>query len=358
MAEGIGILICRLPQNADDPHGTVQCLVPSQFKARILSTPGFPKAPLQVSTQRLGMKEMGTGNELKPRQGIRDAPQIGVFTEEDIEAGELLVDERPIMIVSQKGETPNIPNLTRTELQQIMTDRMNKCIEIAGGRMDPVKQSSFLFLKNSHTEGMVAGRPFLGRVLTNVLECGLDWGGTRYGGVCTILSRVNHRYVFRLLADSLEGLDLLSATSCSPNTAYTFDPVSLSFQLWAVRKISAGEELTFAYADLAADYAERLEPLLRYGFICTCPACLEPKQSDIRRRAALDTKARTLEEIKQWIKSKTASDDFLIAPAMKHLEMMEKEGLEALGELVMCRVGFFSPTRPDPGPTLADPTWF
>jgi hypothetical protein len=113
---------------------------------------------------------------------------------------------------------------------------------------------------------------------------------------------------------------------------FAFDPESISFRLWAVRKIAVDEEITISYSPLDADYEDRRTQLLRYGFECTCQACSDPKQSDIRRRAVLNSEPATLKEIKKWIKSKTAPDEFLITPAMKHLEMIEKEGLEALGE--------------------------
>jgi hypothetical protein len=120
--------------------------------------------------------------------------------------------------------------------------------------------------------------------------------------------------------------------------------LSLSFQLWAVRKIPAGEQVTLAYAGFG-NYEDRRDWIRRYGFECVCPACLDHKESDVRRRKVFNTKMSTIDRIKMWIDSKSFSDDFLISPAMKHLEMMETEGLEAidqycdrLAEVFLCSV--------------------
>jgi hypothetical protein len=137
----------------------------------------------------------------------------------------------------------------------------------------------------------------------------------------------------------------LPSYSCSPNSTWTFDSLSLSFQLWAVRKIPAGEQVTLSYTGYKDDYKHRRDWLLHYDFECICPACLDHKESDIRRRKVFNTKMITIDRIKMWIKSKTSSDEFLISPAMKHLEMMEAEGLEAidqycdrLAEVFLCSV--------------------
>jgi hypothetical protein len=330
--EGMHINLSRLPRDDDDGHGTVECLIPTQLKERLLSAPGFPKPLLETPVMRIAMNEMGTGNEPNFEHGVKHMPQIGIFAQEGFEVGECIVDERPLLITYQTGEFPTVPILVRKLLEETAMNQLDGCIEIAWRRMHPVKKASFYILKNAYTEGEDSDRPFLGRVKTNALDCGLEYDRTCYFGVGNILSRVNHRYVSSI-ADDFGGLLASPFTpSCSPNSVYTFDPVSLSFQLWAVRKIKAGEEVTITYSDLSADYARRREVLLRYGFECTCPACLEPEQSDVRRHAALNKKPRTLKDVKKWIKSKTALNDFLIGPAMKHLEMMEKEGLEALGE--------------------------
>jgi hypothetical protein len=137
----------------------------------------------------------------------------------------------------------------------------------------------------------------------------------------------------------------LPSYSCSPNSIWTFDPLSLSFQLWAVRKIPAGEQVTLPYITCSDDYEERRVWLVNYGFECTCPACLDHKESDIRRCAIFHSKMGTMDQIKLWIKSKSFSDDFLISPAMKHLKQMEAEGLESidqycdrLAEVFLCSV--------------------
>jgi hypothetical protein len=108
--------------------------------------------------------------------------------------------------------------------------------------------------------------------------------------------------------------------------------LSLSFQLWAVRKIPTGEQLTLPYIDCSNDYEERCVWLVNYGFKCICPACLDHKESDIRRRAIFNTEMSNIHRIKQWIESKSFSDDFLISPAMKHLEQIEAEGLEYIDQ--------------------------
>jgi hypothetical protein len=190
--------VTRLPQ-INDGYGTAECIIPHRMKVKILSTPGFPKAPMNVP-KRVGVRDMHTGEKPKidPSSSNPAMPQLGMFATEDIEAGTCIIDERPLIVSTHilpmkvavsTGTTPQ-------QVQEILKNDLNEYIKQAWSRMDsPKDQFAFLSLANAHMDGNDKHRPFLGRVRTNALGCDLNDPGCQYGGVCAILSRVNHRYV-------------------------------------------------------------------------------------------------------------------------------------------------------------------
>jgi hypothetical protein len=186
--------ITCLPQ-LDDGYGTVECIIPHGLKIKLLSAPGFPKAPMSVP-KRVDLREMYTGEIPEFDQSNPVFPQLGMFATEDIEAGTCIMDERPMIISSHCLAASDQPNMSPQQVLNIMKNDMNDLVKTAWDRLPRRRQIIFLSLANAHTDGDDASRPFLGRVRTNALGCGLDDPENQYGGICSVLSRVNHRYAF------------------------------------------------------------------------------------------------------------------------------------------------------------------
>ncbi|KAJ5504193.1 hypothetical protein N7463_007067 [Penicillium fimorum] len=122
-------------------------------------------------------------------------------------------------------------------------------------------QRQFLSLHNNFP----GKQPFSGIVRTNALPCG---SGSRIGGIYPTISRINH--------------------SCLPNAHNSWDSASGHENIYAVRFIGAGEEITISY-DHGGPSDERRRHLKdAFDFDCDCSICSrqldELQQSDERGR--------------------------------------------------------------------------
>jgi hypothetical protein len=113
--------------------------------------------------------------------------------------------------------------------------------------------------------------------------------------------------------------------SCSPNTGMRFDMLSFSYQLFAVRDITEGEELTTQYTYLEYSAATRRKDLRRY-FHCTCSSCTDAVASDPRRAAISAFRP----SISGWVYERALSDDWLLVKCREILALIALEGLEAI----------------------------
>lgn len=78
-------------------------------------------------------------------------------------------------------------------------------------------------------------------------------------GIFWIASRLNH--------------------SCVPNVENIYNPSTSCVTIHALRKISAGEELTVSYGDSCRNRVQRESDLAFYGFTCDCTACAKTPDS-------------------------------------------------------------------------------
>jgi hypothetical protein len=190
-------LITSLPL-LNDGYGTVECMIPHRLQVKLLSTPGFPKAPMRVP-KRVDLRDMYTGELPGFDQSNPVFPPLGMFATEDIEAGTCIEDERPMIISSRGFPVLTQRNMNPQQEQQLLEgakNALNGTLKTVWERLDMERQMIFLSLANAHTDGDDATSFFLGRFITNTLGCDIDDTGNQYGGVCNVLSRVNHRYAF------------------------------------------------------------------------------------------------------------------------------------------------------------------
>jgi hypothetical protein len=101
---------------------------------------------------------------------------------------------------------------------------------------------------------------------------------------------------------------------------------SFSYRLYAVRNITAGEELTFQYIDVEPAAALRNEALKPYAVSCTCPACEDAPASDARRAAIVAFNPNVL----MWAVNRELPDDWLIDKCLEQIDRLAIEGLQHL----------------------------
>lgn len=179
--------------------------------------------------------------EMKPVPGKGQ----GLVARFNIAKGQLIISEKPFFI------TPNATSAAAMEKQ----------ISIELRKLPKDAQRQFLSLHNNFP----GKQPFSGIVRTNALPCGPN---SLNGGIYPIISRINH--------------------SCLPNAYNSWNSASGYENIYAVRFIAAGEDITIPY-DHGGPSDERRRHLKdAFGFDCDCSICsrqpAELKQSDERRR--------------------------------------------------------------------------
>ncbi|KAJ6593428.1 hypothetical protein B0H19DRAFT_917092 [Mycena capillaripes] len=249
----------RVPFDADEDELVSECFLFPGSKEVLMNLPGFPR-PLK--------------NPAKPafRLAAVRGKGMGLLSTRAIKMGDLILSERPLYVAARGLPVPVPSTFTRAQYTQFSLNMLEKYYEVSMTRMPPANKAAFMALKNSHLED--GSGPLVGIVRTNALALenlrpGVEGELGLYSAVCKDISRLNHRRNF---------------ASCSPNTAPRFNMASFSYQLYAVRDIAAGEELTYQYADVALPTAERQKALKPYDFVCACPSCQDPG-SDGRREA-------------------------------------------------------------------------
>ena len=128
--------------------------------------------------------------------------------------------------------------------------------------------------------------------------------------------------------------------SCGPNAAHKWDLKSFSSSLYALRPISAGEEITMMYTDITASREVRREKLRRlYGFHCECAYCDLPDDqavahSDLSRVKLRDWRHTNPGYLK-WSTDLCRADDVVIKSHEEALTLIEQEGIYGLQCLYM-----------------------
>ncbi|KDQ11523.1 hypothetical protein BOTBODRAFT_67895 [Botryobasidium botryosum FD-172 SS1] len=213
-------------------EGEAACMLPRGVRERALALPSFP--------HRLAIAP----SECKFRIGPSPLGGLGMFATTDFAAGDIILDERPLLVTIQRLSAGSLGLLKEIVAQ--MPER---------------SRTAYLGLAN--VKGNTCA-PEVGILRTNAFGVDLPGCDETYAAVYEHASRCNH--------------------SCIPNAITVFHQLSFSSRLSACRPIRAGEEITVAYAQLYADRATRLQDLQRlYSFHCRCPSCsLWPRLPDRR----------------------------------------------------------------------------
>ncbi|KAJ6631537.1 hypothetical protein B0H10DRAFT_1772746, partial [Mycena sp. CBHHK59/15] len=234
-----------LPLGADDNEPVTECFFFPGSKELFMNTPGFPHPPRRPARPAYRTDESaGRGK--------------GLFATRALQTGDLVLSERPLLITGRGIVVDRPAHFTDAQYVQHALAQLENVLTVCVGRMRPAARKAFLALANSHTED--GSKPLSGIMRTNGLcleglRPGVEGELSQYSATCKDISRLNH--------------------SCSPNVQPRWDLPSLSYQLYAVRDISEGEELTFQYTDVRPPARYRQKDLEPYGFVCACPACTD-----------------------------------------------------------------------------------
>ncbi|KAH9825201.1 asparagine synthase-domain-containing protein [Melampsora americana] len=185
---------------------------------------------------------------------------MGVLAARQIKTGELIIGERPIMILPERLECLN--QRTLDQVHFMIFDQMPF-----------VNQLALSALSSNGAE-----HPIVSKIWNN--EICLELGNTSeqntcpytYSAVYPTISRCNH--------------------DCAPNSRWHFDAASFTLNLCAVREIQADEQITVSYIHHLIPKAERVAKLKeKWGFECDCRACtwasLEDQAASDERRSSL-----------------------------------------------------------------------
>ncbi|KAK0457342.1 uncharacterized protein EV420DRAFT_1644086 [Desarmillaria tabescens] len=280
------------------PDGWAECMVTGYVKKQILATPGFPR-PIER-----------TKEPMFRISSTRDRG-LGMFAARGMKTGDLILNERPMIVAPALADPRTIAfpeNFTKEQVFQAAIYEYEKTLGFCIRRMPKENQQAFKELSSCYQRD--GSGALFGVIRTNGYEVeGLKDRDTQepfgiYVGVWDKLSRLNH--------------------SCSPNICRKWNAASFSMQIRAAHDIEEGEELTTAYCAILNPAAKRQTDLALYNFKCTCAACLNPSQSDVKREGF--SHRPTL--IPPFVGKGKGKGDWL-DPALNMLADMEEEGVQA-----------------------------
>ncbi|OCH90026.1 SET domain-containing protein [Obba rivulosa] len=310
-----------------DDDGVTECILYAGMKDAIFAQPEFPKPVPRPRRQVYRLQEVeGAG--------------LGLVATRKIKAGEIIFAERPLVVSKAAWMGGRKIDDPAYKEKAAWTDS-NDLLKFVVNRMDPKRRKAFKALANCHREEGCP--PLLGIIRTNGISITEElrmlfptmpdspWGA--FTAIGEITGRMNH--------------------SCCANTFINFGTVSFAIDVTASRDIGVGEEITRSYCDALAPQAVRQASLNPWAFVCSCRACRDPVESDIRRgeiRAVKSTMAKmedTEQMVNQWIGDDTLPDDYLEEKALKLVGLMEEEGLESLQDYLFCKqmLGFVYAAR-------------
>ncbi|KAG7447170.1 SET domain-containing protein [Guyanagaster necrorhizus] len=300
------------------PGGWSQCLLSGYLKRRLEHISRFPR-PLKETEDKAYLISSAPGKGL------------GMFAARKIKMGDLIADERPLMVVPLApvgiAVTPIRQGMTKEEVNQAILDYSEGIMRPIFERLHDGSQKEFMKLHNSHLHD--GSGPVLGVIRTNGYGLGdqlKDDTKTvellsksnpdeklksligKYSSVHNILSRVNH--------------------SCSPNTNRKFHMSTFSMQLRAARDIEEGEEILTSYTNILQPAADRAKDLAPYGIQCTCRACLDCTKSDPIRAAVFNRSGVFV----PMMREPGVRSDAWIDPALETLARIEEEELQGSPE--------------------------
>ncbi|KAF4602088.1 hypothetical protein EYR40_005290 [Pleurotus pulmonarius] len=281
-------------------------LAPSIFSAELLSLGDIyivallePSVDLQIPSSSTVIPDASP----LFRMAHSTASGYGLVGTEDIEVGTTLLVEHPAVIIphdleslSQMSDSvaPLLAKLPLEDHEEFM--KLSNCTPFGCGKVEGIIKTNALPIELQSQEDE-------------------DSNSIPYHGVFIKASRCNH--------------------SCSPNVIRRWDPQTFTLRLEAVRSITSGEQLTVHYVPLEQSLPERRAQLQElYNFTCQCSHCNVPDKlalaGDDIRQHLLEFRGQ-FPSFEEWCFDLDFPDGLLLRAHSRALDLIEKEGLEALG---------------------------
>ena len=238
----------------------------------------------------------------------------GAFATRDIQRGDLILSEKPIISIPDTDNTPE-------PLKHIY-------IEAAVQNLSPTHLDNYLSLHNSHNKCSCFLMPLSGIFSTNSFRV------SGSAGICLRASRFNH--------------------SCSPNATFMFNSNTGDLRIYALGTIPCGEEIFIAYIstnDLlgrgmygSSRRSRQVTLRNRYHFTCKCSVCslskAKSKVSDARRQRVF----AIWESLESYSLSQGAQ---CLNAIVEAIHLLQEEGYLADAYNFTDKAGFFSAFHSD-----------
>ena len=325
-----------------DPHNRTEWIARNATMVKVLSTPGFPwpvPKPDRLSYVVKETEKMGKG----------------VFATRNIRFGELIVAERPLIVVPAninilKFDPP--VHYTKEQQQRIILMEWEKKLEIVvEERMKEEDRKAFKELQNSHTED--GSGPIVGVIRTNGFGILGDFDKDdfavtgSYSAIGKIGSRINHRYCFfsnsiHFFRSEIDDEYFFLDNSCMPNISCTFSSRSFSLQFTAVKDIKAGEQLFYSYTPQELSAQARQRYLAPYGIVCECYACANATPESDRLHEEISQRINHFIKLSdEWVKRPRHSlTEKILEPVVELDKAIKKEGLETGNDYMLLFIVF------------------
>ncbi|KAI5894541.1 SET domain-containing protein [Schizophyllum commune H4-8] len=274
----------RTPTERSD--GWAEAIIDGDTKRAIFSQRAFPASVSHPSS---------AGHCVEPTNGAK-----GVFATRRLKQGELILAERPLVMVPRAMVSGD--EILATSMIPGSAERA-AWLDVLVQRMLPDRREVLLRLTHAPAGDKLSAIDLIranGLTVNGYTLPETEGADGRYVAVYETLSRANH--------------------SCRPNAHFAFHKPSFSVRLRALRDIKAGEEILISYVPPEAPYAQRQEELAHYGLSCACGVCDEGPSAD-ERRARL---AASL--VEDSTRSKKQEFDRI----SQQIALFEREGLAGL----------------------------
>ncbi|KAF2264739.1 SET domain-containing protein [Lojkania enalia] len=211
---------------------------------------------------------------------------IGLIATETLPAGTTYMIKTPVLVIARDA----LSSISREERYALLKKAVNQL---------PVKTQE-LFMALAKSRG---GDEINDIVQTNSHGMKFE-GGVGHLSVVPEAARINH--------------------ACRPNSYYRFDDLSMRFEVFTLRNVSVGDELSISYGFSDQPHDHRREAIEEnWSFTCNCALCTAPPEEITASNARL---AR-IEEIKGQLPTDVTKVPHLIGWLPELIDLMNEEGL-------------------------------
>ncbi|EMD65215.1 hypothetical protein COCSADRAFT_160188 [Bipolaris sorokiniana ND90Pr] len=257
-----------------------------------------PEVAASVSMETFGMAIGGMEGQIGEEMGMWEVKEAGskgkgLFAKKNIGAifpGESLVMQTPVLIVDKSAlETESREEVERvllTAVAQLPSKSRKMAVELSGN-----EDGSFEDIVK--TNGIGFTWPWVDEM-------------PKLLSVTPEIARINH--------------------ACRPNTLWRFNDYTLTFEVFALKDIKPGEEITRSYGFEKRSHGRRVRSLeANFGFTCACPLCTA---SDEEIMASND-RLSEIKALKSVLPSDPEEADRTLEILPSLVEQLEKEDLIA-----------------------------